>query len=146
MAEPADPQRRAELARDAMYRHDYATQSLGMVIADIGPGRSTVTMTVRRDMLNGFGMCHGGLVTSLADTAFAFACNSHGEMTVAAGFDAEFVKAAKLGDRLTAETLERSQAGRLGVYDVTVRNQDGETVAYLRGRSYRMRGKSLIGD
>lgn len=146
MTECADPQRRAELARDAMYRHDYATQSLGMSVAEIGPGRCVATMTVRRDMLNGFGMCHGGLITTLADTAFAFACNSYGEMTVAAGFDAEFIKAAREGDLLTAEALERSQAGRLGLYDVTVRNQHGEVVAFLRGRSYRMRGKSLIGD
>lgn len=146
MPEAADPQRRAELARDAMYRHDYAAQALGLSIAEIGPGRCVATMSVRRDMLNGFGICHGGFVTSLADTAFAFACNSHGEMTLAAGFDAEFVKAAQLGDVLSAEALERSQAGRLGVYDVTVRNQHGEIVAFLRGRSYRMRGKSLIGD
>lgn len=138
-------QRRAERARDAMYREDYASQALGIEIAAIAPGRARATMTVRRDMLNGFGMCHGGLITTLADTAFAFACNSYDEMTVAAGFDAEFVKAARLDDVLTAEATEQSQAGRLGLYDVTVRNQRGEVVAFLRGRSYRMRGKSVSG-
>ncbi len=129
-----------------MYERDHAAKALGITLEEIAPGRARMRMTVRPDMVNGHDICHGGMTFTLADTAFAFACNSHGEMTVAAGFDAEFVKAAKLGDRLTAEALERSQAGRLGVYDVTVRNQDGETVAYLRGRSYRMRGKSLIGD
>jgi acyl-CoA thioesterase len=146
MPEAADPQRRAELARDAMYPDDHAARSLGIVIADVGPGRCTASMTVRQDMLNSFGMCHGGFVTSLADSAFAYACNSHGGMTVAAGFDAEFVKAARLGDVLTAEALERSQAGRLGLYDVSVRNQHGEIVAFLRGRSYRMRVKSPGGE
>ncbi len=107
-------QRRAERARDAMYREDYASQALGIEIAEIALGRARATMTVRRDMLNGFGMCHGGLITTLADTAFAFACNSYDEMTVAAGFDAEFVKAARLDDVLTAEATEQSQAGRLG--------------------------------
>ena len=141
----ADPQHCAERARDAMYTHDFASQALGIAIATIAPGRATATMTVRRDMLNGFGMCHGGLVATLADTAFAFACNSYDEMTLASGFDAAFVKAARLDDRLEAEAVERSQAGRLGLYDVTVRNQHGETIAFLRGRAYRVRGKSVTG-
>ena len=141
MTEAADPQRCAELARDSMYLSDYASQALGIEIVAISPGRATATMTVRKDMLNGFGMCHGGLVTTLADTAFAFACNTYGETTVAAGFDAEFVQAVKLADCLTAEAIEQSRAGRLGLYDVTVRNQRGEVVAFLRGRSYRVRGK-----
>lgn len=140
-----EAQQRAERAREAMYRHDYASQALGISISSIAPGRATATMTVRQDMLNGFGMCHGGLITTLADTAFAFACNSHDEMTVAAGFDAEFVKAARLDDRLVAEACEQSQSGRLGLYDVTVRNQHGDTIAFLRGRSYRMRGKTVSG-
>lgn len=140
-----DPQQRAERARDAMYRHDHASQALGIEITAIAPGRATASMTVRQDMLNGFGMCHGGLITTLADTAFAFACNSHDEMTVAAGFDAEFVKSAQRGEVLTAEAVERSQAGRLGLYDVTVRNAQGDTIAFLRGRSYRMRGKTVSG-
>lgn len=138
-------QQRAERARDAMYRHDHASQALGIEIAAIAPGRATATMTVRQDMLNGFGMCHGGLITTLADTAFAFACNTYDEMTVAAGFDAEFVKPARIDDRLVAEASEQSQNGRLGLYDVTVRNQHGDAIAFLRGRSYRLRGKTVSG-
>jgi acyl-CoA thioesterase len=144
---PEDDSRQAiaERACAAMYEHDYASQGLGIVIASIAPGRATAVMTVRRDMLNGFGMCHGGFITTLADTAFAFACNSHNEMTLASGIDAEFVKGAKLGDSLRAEAGELSQAGRLGVYDIAVRNQHDELVALVRGRSYRLRGKPVAG-
>lgn len=138
-----DPQRRAERVRDAMYAKDRAAHALGIAMTAIGPGSATATMTVREDMLNGFAMCHGGLIVTLADTAFAYACNSHDEMTLASGLDAEFVKGAQLGDLLTAEAHAQSQAGRLGVYDVTVRNQRGEAVALLRGRSYRLRGKPV---
>jgi acyl-CoA thioesterase len=144
--DPADsPPQRAERVRAAMYERDYAGQSLGIEIAEIAPGSAAATMTVRRDMLNGFAMCHGGLIVTLADTAFAYACNSYDEMTLAAGLDAEFLKGARLGDALRAEAREQSQAGRLGVYDVSVRNQHGELVALLRGRSYRLRGKPVTG-
>jgi acyl-CoA thioesterase len=144
MDEQADePQRRAERVRDVMYARDRVAHALGVAMAAIGPGRATATMTVREDMLNGFAMCHGGLIVTLADTAFAYACNSHDEMTLAAGLDAEFVQGARLGDLLTAEAHAQSQAGRLGVYDVTVRNQAGELVALVRGRAYRLRGKPV---
>jgi acyl-CoA thioesterase len=103
-----------------------------------------MTMTVRPDMLNGFKICHGGFITTLADSAFAFACNSYNELTVAAGIVVDFVAPAKEGDLLTAEAREVALAGRTGVYDVIVKNQRGEVIAVLRGRSYRMKGKQVV--
>ena len=142
---PDAAQALAEQACAAMFANDRASQGLGIAIASIAPGRATATMTVRPDMLNGFGLCHGGFITTLADTAFAFACNSYNEMTLASGIDAEFLKGAKLGDRLQADASEQSQAGRLGVYDIAVRNQHDELIALVRGRSYRLRGKPVVG-
>ena len=138
------PQQIAEAARDAMWKDDRASQGLGMVIAAVGPGSATVTMTVRSDMLNGFDICHGGLIATLADTAFAFACNAYNELTVAAGFDVNIVAAARGGDALTATAVEVSRTGRTGVYDITVTNQRGETVAAFRGRSFTMKGKPVV--
>ncbi len=137
------PQRLAERARDAMYANDAAGQALGIAITAIGPGTATGTMTVRPDMVNGFGMCHGGFITTLADTVFAYACNSHNEMTVAAGLDITFLKAAQTGDQLKADAVELSRAGRLGLYDVVVRNLHGQQVALMRGRSYTVKGKAV---
>ena len=134
----------AEAARDAMWRNDRASKALGMQVLAIGPGSATLCMTVREDMLNGHDICHGGLITTLADSAFAFACNSYNEVTVASGFDVNLIAAGKLGDVLTATAVEVSRAGRTGVYDVTVRNQRSEAVAALRGRSYTMKGKALF--
>jgi acyl-CoA thioesterase len=142
---PDAAQALAERACAAMFANDHASQGLGIAIAAIAPGRAAATMTVRQDMLNGFGLCHGGFITTLADTAFAFACNSYNEMTLASGIDAEFLKGAKLGDRLQADASEQSQAGRLGVYDIAVRNQHDELIALVRGRSYRLRGKPVVG-
>ncbi len=139
-----DPQAVAEAARDAMWRDDQASRLLGMQVEAVGPGSATVSMAVRRDMLNGHAICHGGLVTTLADSAFAFACNAYNELTVAAGFDVNIVSAAREGDVLTAFAAEVSKAGRTGVYDVTVRNQRGELVAAFRGRSYTMKGQALV--
>ena len=134
----------AEAARDAMWRNDRASKALGMQVLAIGPGSATLCMTVREDMLNGHDICHGGLITTLADSAFAFACNSYNEVTVASGFDVNLIAAGKLGDVLTATAVEVSKTGRTGVYDVTVRNQRGEAVAAFRGRSYTMKGKALV--
>ena len=134
----------AEAARDAMWRNDRASKALGMQVLAIGPGSATLCMTVREDMLNGHDICHGGLVTTLADGAFAFACNSYNEVTVASGFDVNLIAAGHLGDVLTASASEVSKAGRTGVYDVTVRNQRGQPVAAFRGRSYTMKGKALV--
>ena len=134
----------AEQSRDAMWRNDRASKALGMQVLAIGPGSATLCMTVREDMLNGHDICHGGLITTLADGAFAFACNSYNELTVASGFDVNLIAAGHLGDVLTATAVEVSKAGRTGVYDVTVRNQRGEAVAAFRGRSYTMKGKALV--
>ncbi len=134
----------AEATRDAMLRDDHATRMLGIRVEAIGPGCATLSMAVRGDMLNGHAICHGGLVTTLADSAFAFACNAYNEVTVASGFDVNLVAAAREGDVLTATAVELSKSGRTGVTDVTVRNQRGEVVAAFRGRSYTMKGKPLL--
>jgi len=119
-----------------MWADDAASRMLGMRIVAVGPGTASVSMTVREDMINGWGLCHGGLVASLADSAFAVACNSHGEVTVAAGFDVTFLEASRLGDELVAVASERAVRGRSGVYDVTVRRaRDDSVVAEFRGRS-----------
>ena len=134
----------AEAVRDAMGKDDRASRSLGIQVLAVGPGSATLVMTVREDMLNGHDICHGGLVTTLADSAFAFACNAYNEFTVASGFDVNLLAAARLGDVLTATATEVSKAGRTGVYDVAVRNQRGEAVAAFRGRSYTMKGRALV--
>ena len=147
MAEPAlplTPQQTAEAVRDAMWVGDHATKMLGMRITAIAPGSATIEMTVRQDMLNGHAICHGGLITTLADSAFAFACNAYNELTVASGFTVDLVAPGRLGDVLTARCSELSKAGRTGVYDVEVNNQRGERIAIFRGRSYTMRGKPVI--
>lgn len=140
----ADAQRIAERVRDHMWSTDRASQAMGMRVTAIGPGSCTMTMTVRADMLNGYGTCQGGLLTTLADSCFAFACNAHNEITVASGFNVDLVAPGRLGDVLTATAVEISKAGRMGVYDVDVRNQRDERVLAFRGRSYTMKGKSVL--
>jgi acyl-CoA thioesterase len=132
----ADPDELARRSADVMWAGDAASRMLGMSIVSVGPGSAAVSMTVREDMINGWGMCHGGLVASLADSAFAVACNSHGVVTVASGFDVTFLEPARLGDELVAVAVERALRGRSGVYDVTVSRSGDETVvAEFRGRS-----------
>jgi acyl-CoA thioesterase len=143
-AAPPTPQQIAEASRDAMWQGDRASRSLGIVVLAVGPGTATLRMTVRDDMLNGHDICHGGLVTTLADSAFAFACNAYNELTVASGFDVNLLAAAREGDVLTAVASEVSKAGRTGVYDIAVHNQRGEAVAAFRGRSYTMKGRALV--
>jgi len=138
------PQAVAEATRDAMWADDRASAMLGMKVTAIGPGTATLMMTVREDMLNGHDLCHGGLIATLADSTFAFACNSYNEITVAAGFDINLVASARLGDVLTARATELSKAGRTGVYDIEVTNQKGERIAAFRGRSYTMKGKPVV--
>lgn len=127
-----------------MLERDRATRSLGMSVTAIGPGTATVEMQVRDDMLNGFEICHGGFVTSLADSAFAFACNSYNEVTLAASLAIDLLAPARSGDVLTARASEVSLAGRIGVYDIEVSNQRGERVAVMRGRSYRKKGLPVV--
>ena len=141
---PMTPQQTAEAVRDAMWVGDHATKMLGMRITAIAPGSATIEMTVRQDMLNGHAICHGGLITTLADSSFAFACNAYNELTVASGFTVDLVAPGRLGDVLTARCTELSKAGRTGVYDVEVTNQRGERIAIFRGRSYTLRGKPVI--
>jgi acyl-CoA thioesterase len=134
----------AEAARDAMASGDRASRLLGLQLLAVGPGSATAQMVVRDDMLNGHDICHGGLITTLADSAFAFACNAYNEVSVASGFDVNLIAAARLGDVLTARAVEVAKAGRTGVYDISVVNQRGQAVAAFRGRSYTMKGRKLV--
>lgn len=134
MSQTVDEQQRAQEQADAMWSGDRASHGLGIAISDVAPGRSTARMTVRADMLNGHGMCHGGYLFLLADTAFAFACNTRGASVVAAGADVTFLAPVADGDVLVAEAVERVVRGRSGLYDVTVR-RGGEPVLEFRGRS-----------
>lgn len=133
-----DKQALAERSVAALYSTDSAAQALGMRIASVAPGRCTVVMPVRPDMTNGHGTCHGGMLFTLADTAFAMACNSQGHPTVAAAADIQFLSAARVGDELTATASENWHGGRSGLYDVAVTNQRGERIALFRGRSHRL--------
>jgi len=117
-----------------MWEADAASAMLGMEIDELGPGEARVSMLVRPDMVNGHDLCHGGLVASLADSAFALACNSHGTVTVAAGFEIDFLEPARLGQVLQAHAREVALRGRSGLYDVTVR-ASGTVIAEFRGRS-----------
>ena len=139
-----DPQTIAERVGVGMLADDEASRGLGIKIEAMAPGCARMTMTVRPDMLNGFRICHGGFITLLADSAFAFACNSRNELTVAAGIVVDFVAPAREGDLLTAVARELSLAGRTGVYDVKVTNQRGETIALLRGRSHKLKDRQVV--
>lgn len=121
-----------------MFARDAASQALGMTLEESRPGYARVSMPVRADMIQGHSTCHGGFVFALADSAFAFACNSHGGTVVAAGCSIEFLNPAAEGDQLLAEAQEQALSGRSGVYDVKVTNQRGELVAAFRGRSRRL--------
>lgn len=138
------PQQVAEHVRDGMLRNDRATRSLGMEVVEVSPGHATVTMLVRPDMLNGHATCHGGFIAALADSAFAFACNSYDELTVASGFSIDFLAPGRNDDLLTARCHEVSKAGRTGVYDTEIINQRGERIAVFRGRSYTMKGMPAV--
>jgi acyl-CoA thioesterase len=142
----SDPQAVAEASASAMYAQDRASQALGMQILEIRPGHARLAMAVREDMVNGHQICHGGLIFTLADSAFAFACNTYDLVTVASSGSIEFLLPARLGDELTAIAEERSRSKRTGVYDVAVRNQRGECVAMFRGRSHEIGGRIGAGS
>jgi acyl-CoA thioesterase len=129
----------ARRSAEVMWSEDHASQALGMTITDVGPGRAVLEMVVRADMVNGQAIGHGGLTFTLADSAFAFACNSYNRRTVAAGAEIRFLAPTRAGDRLVAEAVERSREGRDGVYDVTVR-RGGTVVAEFVGQSKEIRG------
>lgn len=130
----------AEAVADSMWSRDRATQALGMRIEAIRPGYARISMPVREDMLNGHRICHGGLIFTLADSAFAYACNSYNKNTVASACHIDFLAPGREGDTLQAEAVEQSASGRTGVYDVTVRDGEGRTLALFRGKSYRISG------
>lgn len=132
---------RAERAASALFSRDIASQSLGMRMVDVAPGRARVAMRVTAAMLNGHGTCHGGIVFALADSAFALACNSHNDATVAAAASIDFLSAAREGDELVAEASELWRTRRNGIYEILVSNGLGERVALFRGRSYRIEGQ-----
>jgi acyl-CoA thioesterase len=139
------PQAIAEAARDAMWAQDKASRALGMEIVDVGPGRATLRIAVRPEMCNGHLICHGGMIFAVADSAFAFACNSYNRATVANNCAITFIAGAREGDVLTAEAVERSRGGRSGVYDVTVTDQRGGLVAIFRGHSTQVKGELVPG-
>jgi acyl-CoA thioesterase len=142
---PIDALTLARSAVQTMFRSDRASQNLGLEILDVAPGNVRISMTVRPEMVNGHGLCHGGIIFMLADSAFAFACNSHGEAMVAAGASIEFLAPTPAGELLTAVAAEVSRSARNGVYDVRVSKSSGETVALFRGRSARLRSSTSNG-
>lgn len=136
----SDPQALAELAGKTMYERDPASRALGMTLDEIRPGYARMSMPVRADMLNGHATCHGGYIFMLADSAFAFACNSHNFVTVGAGCSIDYLSPGREGDLLTAEAVEQALSGKTGVYDIVVTNQDGRKIALFRGKSHRVSG------
>jgi len=136
---PLSPDNLARACAEAMWKEDDASQALGMEILRIGPGEAVLAMTVRPDMVNGHAIAHGGFIFLLADSAFAFACNSRNERTVAAQCNIAFIRPGKLGDRLVATAREISKTGRSGIYDVRVTVND-IAIAELRGHSRAIGG------
>ena len=133
----------AQACAGHMYGNDAATRALGIALLEVRPGYARMQMTVRADMLNGHRTCHGGYIFTLADSAFAFACNSYNEVTVAAGCAIEFLAPAFDGELLVAEAIEQSRGSKTGVYDVTVTNPAGRKVALMRGKSHVWKGSVL---
>jgi acyl-CoA thioesterase len=142
---PAEAQALADATAEAMFSRDRAAQALGIKIVRVQPGASLLTMTVRSDMVNGHHICHGGMLFSLADTAFAYACNSGNHNTVASACQIDFLAPAHEGDTLIASASEQAASGRAGVYDVSVHRSDGQLLALFRGKSHRIRGEVIAG-
>jgi acyl-CoA thioesterase len=134
----------ARAAAGAMWNDDEASRALGMTIIEIAPGTATLTMTVQDAMVNGHGLCHGGFVFTLADSAFAYACNSHNQRAVAQSCMITYVAPGRLGDVLTARCREVSRTGRSGIYDVTVTREGGEVIAEFRGLSRTVKGTLVL--
>ncbi len=130
----------AEACAQAMWKDDRASQNLGMRIEHVAPGEATLAMTVTSVMANGHGLCHGGYIFMLADSAFAFACNTYNQRTVAQQAAVTFIASAVVGDRLTAQAREISRKGRGGIYDINVINQNGDHIAEFRGHSRTIKG------
>ena len=143
MNDTAHPQKLAEGCAAAMLERDLTSNSLGMTLKMVSPGKASMQMTVRGDMVNGHGICHGGIIFTLADSTFAFACNTYDQLTVAASAEINFVNAVKAGEVLTTTATETFRKGRNGIYDILVTNQAGETVAVFRGKSRSLKATIL---
>jgi len=139
------PQELSEASARAMWANDSASQRLDMSLDQIAPGSATLSLTITADMSNGQGNCHGGHIFTLADSAFAFACNSYNAVTVAQHCSITYLMPVRIGDRLTAAAREVSRRGRSGIYDIRVTNQDGAHVAEFRGHSRTVAGTHLPG-
>ena len=136
-----DPHTLAQQVAQSMYAVDTATKdTMGIEMLSCEPGRAVMRMAVRELHLNGHQICHGGFIFTLADSTFAFACNSYNKVAVAAGCSIEFLKSARLGDVLTCEGVEQTLSGRHGIYDMRLTNQHGETIAMFRGKSAQIQG------
>lgn len=133
----------AEKVAQQLRERNASAAALGIELVDVGSGRATVAMTVRSDMANGMGVCHGGVIFTLADCAFEYACNSHGRATVAAAASIDFIRSAAVGDELTAKCEERHRGRTTGTYDVAVTGSDDRTIALFRGRSHEVGGPVL---
>jgi acyl-CoA thioesterase len=133
----------ARACAEAMWLEDQASQGLGMVVERVSPGEAVISMVIRADMTNGHGICHGGFIFTLADSAFAFACNTYNQRTVAQHCAVTFLQPVRRGDTLTAHAVERNRSGRSGIYDVTVRDGKGEVIAEFRGHSRTIAGTLL---
>ena len=134
------PQQLAEACSVALNRNDHTAQSLGITIDEVAPGYAKLSMVLRKEMLNGHAIGHGGMMFTLCDTAFAHACNTYNRSTVASGCNIDFIAPAFEGDTLTAIAAERSRSGRTGVYDITLYNQKEEQLAFFRGKAYQIKG------
>jgi acyl-CoA thioesterase len=137
---PKNAQALAERAGKFMFERDSASQAMGMTLDEIRPGYARMSMAVRADMLNGHKSCHGGFIFTLADSAFAFACNSHNQKAVGAGCSIEYLAPGLEGDVLTAEAVEQALSGKSGIYDIQVLNHEGRIIALFRGKSLRVGG------
>ncbi|WP_299721964.1 hydroxyphenylacetyl-CoA thioesterase PaaI [uncultured Tateyamaria sp.] len=140
------PQQRAQTCAERMWAKDRASQALGMTLTAIGPGTATLAMPVRDDMLNGHGICHGGMIFTLADSAFAFACNTYNALTVAQSNQITYLAPAPAGDTLTATAIEVARTGRSGTYDVVVTTSEGQKIALFRGLSRTIAGQHFDED
>ncbi len=143
---PISEQERAQKSADAMWENDNASQGMGMEIVSIQPGKAVLTMKVEKRHTNGHQICHGGFIFTLADSAFAFACNSYNKSTVAQQCTINFLAPGRLADQLTASAEEIHLAGRSGIYDITVANQDGVKIAEFRGMSRTIKGQLFEED
>jgi len=137
------PQELAEASAEAMWKDDSASQRLDMSLDHIAPGKATLSMVITEAMSNGHGNCHGGYMFTLADSAFAFACNSYNQRAVAQHCSITYLQPGRIGDRLTATASEVSRRGRSGIYDIRITNQGGEHVAEFRGHSRTVKGTHL---